>query len=118
LEKLSIKKGEYLKTLGGEVCAEGENVENYNKRLKAIFENKRLVSWPFGGRVGFLEKDYRGGRANLHVFDNWCHVATLQREEEIYDFENLNSDLKFDLGVYQLLVDFLQKGKRLRVVKI
>ena len=43
-------------------------------------------------------------RTDIHVFDHWCHVATVHDESDLADAVQTRHALAFDLDTYRLLV--------------
>jgi DNA polymerase-3 subunit epsilon len=67
---------------------------------------KALHPWPHEGCLGVREHDADTGRSEIHLFDTWCHLATVQDENEL---ESALADTpvsaeSFDLDVYRVLV--------------
>ena len=97
------------------VCCGQERPELHAARLQAALVKQRLETWPFGGPVAVREQQPDQERCDLHVFDQWCHVTTVQTEEHWLAFEESrlagrqSPALSFDLDTYKLLQKFLQK---------
>ena len=64
----------------------------------------RMQAWPYPGRVGVREHDPASGRTDVHVFDQWCHLATVQDTEALHEALDTRGALAFDLDTYRLLV--------------
>ncbi|SEO34790.1 DNA polymerase-3 subunit epsilon [Nitrosospira multiformis] len=92
------------------VCAGKESAELHYLRLKQALIPLRLRPWPYPGRIGFREFNEVSGRSQLHVFDKWCHLGTVQNGEELEDLLQTRSSLSFDLDVYNLLQKSLRKS--------
>ena len=96
------------------VCCGQEALERHHLRLKLAFAAQRLRAWPFAGKVGLREHDAKTGRTDIHVFDQWRHLATVQNESDLADVVHSRSPLAFDLDSYRLLVKrLLAPGERL-----
>jgi DNA polymerase-3 subunit epsilon len=54
--------------------------------------------------VAVREFDARTERTDIHVFDQWCHVATVHDETDLADALQTRQRLAFDLDTYRLLV--------------
>jgi DNA polymerase-3 subunit epsilon len=89
------------------VCCGGEKPELHHLRLKLALQQQQLRVWPYAGKIGLREYDTKTGRSEMHVFDQWCHLATVQNETELDDATNTNSPLAFDLDTYRLLLKHL-----------
>ena len=52
-------------------------------------------------------------RDSIHVFDQWCHLATVHNEAELEAALQSRQTLAFDLDSYRLLLKhLLPSGKR------
>ena len=89
------------------VCCGGEKPELHHLRLKLALKQQQLRVWPHAGKIGLREYNARTGRSEMHVFDQWCHLATVQNEAELDDIINANTSLAFDLDTYRLLLRHL-----------
>jgi DNA polymerase-3 subunit epsilon len=89
------------------VCCGGEKPELHYLRLKLALQQQQLRVWPYAGKIGLREYDTKTGRSEMHVFDQWCHLATVQNEAELEDAINTSSPLAFDLDTYRLLLKHL-----------
>jgi DNA polymerase-3 subunit epsilon len=97
------------------VCCGQERPELHFARLQAALVRQRLATWPFKGPIAVKEKGTEQERCEVHVFDQWCHVTTLQSEEQWHSFQETRhtageqAALAFDLDTYKLLQKHLQK---------
>ena len=89
------------------VCCGGEKPELHHLRLKLALQQQQLQVWPYAGKIGLREYNAQTGRSEMHVFDQWCHLATVQNEAELDDVVTSNSTLAFDLDTYRLLLKHL-----------
>jgi DNA polymerase-3 subunit epsilon len=95
------------------VCCGEEAPERHLLRLQMALVSHRLQAWPFAGKVGLREHHVETGRTDIHVFDQWCHLATVQSEEDLQDvLHSRVSPLAFDLDTYRLAVKHLLPGHR------
>jgi DNA polymerase-3 subunit epsilon len=100
-----------LKRCNG-VCAGKEGAELHYLRLKQALAPLRLKTWPYPGRIGIREFDEDSDRSELHIFDNWCHLATVENEEELGDVLRTTPSPRpqsFDVDIYNLLQKSLKK---------
>ncbi len=89
------------------VCAGRESPAVHHLRLQLAMQAQRLQAWPFTGRVALREHDPQSGRTDVHVFDQWCHLATVHDEADLEMALQARSDgapLAFDLDTYRLLL--------------
>lgn len=77
---------------------------------------RALHAWPHDGAVGLREHDAENGRSAIHLFRRWCHVASVQDDNELQAFLDedgkAQSDAGFDIDVYRLLVKRLLGPQR------
>jgi DNA polymerase-3 subunit epsilon len=103
------------------VCCGGEKPELHHLRLKLALKQQQLRVWPHAGKIGLREYDTKTGRTEVHVFDQWCHLATVQNEAELEDVLSSSSPLAFDLDTYRLLLKHLaaphKAGLELKILK-
>ena len=92
------------------VCAGKESPALHYLRLKQALIPHRLKSWPYPGKIGIREYSEATNRSQLHVFDSWCHLGTVEDESELEDVLKTRSSLNFDLETYQLLQKSLKKN--------
>ncbi len=81
-------------------------------RVQLALSAHRLQEWPFPGRIGLRELDPLSGRTDIHVFDHWCHLATVQDETELQDTLHGRAMLAFDHDTYKLLHKRLAAGAK------
>lgn len=103
------------------VCAGHESPRVHHLRLQLALSAQRLQAWPYPGRVALREHDARSGRTDVHVFDQWCHLATVHDEgdmDSVLDSPRHAAPLAFDLDTYRLLLKRLQNAPRETVVPL
>ena len=95
------------------VCCGEEAPERHHLRLQMALISHRLQVWPFAGKVGIREHDPQSERTDIHLFDQWCHLATVHSDEELHDaLQSQRAPLAFDLDTYRLaLKHLLPTGK-------
>lgn len=89
------------------VCCGEEKPELHYLRLQLALSEQKLQVWPHAGKVGLREHNPRTGRTDIHIFEQWCHLATVQDEAELADALTSRSSLAFDLDTYRLLLKHL-----------
>ena len=89
------------------VCCGGEKPELHHLRLKLALKQQQLRVWPHAGKIGLREYNAQTGRSEMHIFDQWCYLATVQNEAELDDIVTANTSLTFDLDTYRLLLKHL-----------
>ena len=103
------------------VCAARESATAHHLRLQLALSAQRLQAWPYPGRVALREHDTRSGRTDVHVFDQWCHLATVHDEAELHSLLQARrhaAPLAFDLDTYRLLLKRLSGAQRDTVVPL
>ena len=95
------------------VCCGQEKPELHYLRLQLALAEHRLQVWPHAGPIGLREHNADTGRTDIHVFDHWCHLATVHDEAELEAALQSRQTLAFDLDSYRLLLKHLSpSGKR------
>ncbi|MCW5645313.1 MAG: DNA polymerase III subunit epsilon [Rhodoferax sp.] len=84
-------------------CCGQEDGRRHLLRVQLALAAQRMQDWPFSGRIGVREHDPHTGRTDIHVFDRWCHLATVHDEAALDDALDTRSALAFDVDTYQLL---------------
>jgi DNA polymerase-3 subunit epsilon len=106
------------------VCAGREAPALHRVRLQMALTAHRLQAWPHPGPMGIREYNASTGRTDIHLFDQWCHLATVHDDTELQEALHQRKVLAFDLDTYRLLVkrltgaglyskEVLHVGKRL-----
>jgi DNA polymerase-3 subunit epsilon len=97
------------------VCCGQEKPERHRLRLALALAAQKLRAWPYAGPIGLREADPVRGRTDVHLFDQWCHLATVQDDEglaEALSSGGSRASLAFDLDTYRLLVKYLAAPAR------
>ncbi len=90
------------------VCCGQEAPERHHLRLQMALAAHKLRAWPFAVPVGLREHNPHTGRTDIHIFDHWCHLATVHHEEELADALQTRTEvLAFDLDSYRLALKYL-----------
>jgi DNA polymerase-3 subunit epsilon len=84
-------------------CAGKEPLALHRVRLQMALSQHRLQAWPHPGRVAIREYQAESGRTDIHVFDHWCHLATVNDASELEEALQTRPALAFDLDTYRLL---------------
>jgi DNA polymerase III subunit epsilon len=86
-------------------CVGREPLALHAARVQIALLPHKLKSWPFRGRLGICERDWRG-EEEMHVFDQWCYLGTARSDEEV-DGVAGGRPAGFDLDCYRILERFL-----------
>ena len=84
-------------------CLGREPLPLHRVRLQMALAAQRLQAWPHPGRVAVREYHAQSDRTDIHIFDQWCHVATIHHATELDELGPANQSLSFDLDTYRLL---------------
>lgn len=96
------------------VCCGEEAPQRHHLRLQMALAQQKLQVWPYGGKIGLREWDAASERTEIHIFEHWCHLATVHDEAELSHALENRSTLAFDLDTYRLLLKHMGtagKGK-------
>ncbi len=91
-------------------CCGQESLAQHLLRVRLALAAHKLQDWPFAGPVGVREHDASTGRSDIHVFDHWCHLATVQDPSELQDVLASRRVMAFDVDTYSLLRKRLVAG--------
>ena len=92
------------------VCVGKESTKLHFLRLQQAMATHRLKSWPYPGKIGIREHNMINGKTALHIFEHWCHVATVEEESDLSDLLETRPTLAFDLDTYKILKIHLNKS--------
>ncbi|MEX2149244.1 MAG: exonuclease domain-containing protein [Steroidobacteraceae bacterium] len=87
-------------------CIGAESPVLHALRARIALSGLRRRDWPFPGRIGIRERDWRG-HEEMHVFDRWCHMGVVSCGVELSEFEQ--RPRIFDADVYRILTGFLDR---------
>jgi DNA polymerase-3 subunit epsilon len=90
-------------------CAGRESPALHRVRVQLALGQNRLQAWPHPGRVAIREYLAETERTDIHVFDHWCHIATVHDMADLEDANQRHSALAFDVDTYRLLQKRLSK---------
>ena len=95
------------------VCCGEEKPELHYLRLQLALAGQKLQVWPFSGKLALREHNAQSGRTDIHIFEQWCHLATVHDEPALEEaLTSTGNALTFDLDSYRLLIKHLtQPGK-------
>jgi len=95
-------------------CEGLEPAENYNLRLQIALQSLQLKTWPWDGPIAIREHEPFTGRRECHIIWNWCHLVTLQNEQQWQEWQTEHCEVPalFDRDCYRLLMRYLFDGKQ------
>ena len=93
-------------------CVGQESLQLHEARLVTAFASMKVRSWPFIGAIGIREKSDTSDRTEIHVFNHWCHLGTVDSEDRLWEILDSSDMLPFDLDGYKILIRFLEKNRQ------
>lgn len=90
------------------VCAGREDGTRHFLRLQIALAEHKIKAWPYAGRIAIREHHEGSERTDIHVFDQWCHLATVNDEAELQEIPGGSDSLAFDLDTYRLLLKHIK----------
>lgn len=89
-------------------CAGKEPKFMHHLRLQQALAVHRLKSWPYPAKIGIREHDSEADITEIHIFDQWCHIATVDNEVDMQTVSNSKTVFAFDHDTYKLLLKALR----------
>ena len=99
-----------LKKCKGVCCGTEPRLMHYLRLQQALSAN-RLKSWPFDSKIGIREYCKTTDKTDIHIFDLWCHIATIGDEVDFEAAIQSKTIFAFDHDTYKLLLKALNAGK-------
>jgi DNA polymerase III subunit epsilon len=99
-----------LKRCNGVCIGQEDKNIHYLKLLQALSKH-RLKSWPFNHKIGIKEHNKFTGKTDIHVFDQWCHLGTVNNENDYIEMLASKTIFSFELDTYKLLIKSINNGK-------
>jgi DNA polymerase-3 subunit epsilon len=91
-------------------CIGAESPAAHHARLRDALEPFALKRWPYPGSIGVRETSITGERTEVHIFRNWCWLATARDDSELQATIEAPPRVAFDLDIYRLLVKHLPRS--------
>ena len=92
------------------VCVGKEKHELHHLRLKNALIAYKLKAWPYTGKVGIKEVNSDTKKTEVHLFEHWCYLETVNDDLDLEESINTKYELKFDLDIYKLISKSLFKN--------
>jgi DNA polymerase III subunit epsilon len=105
-----------LKKCKGACCGQ-ESLAMHQLRLMQALAQLRLKSWPYAGMVAVKEVCTSSEKTEIHLFNQWCHLTTVNDEADYFEALNQDNVFKFDHDTYKLLIKALN-AKKLHIMPI
>lgn len=90
------------------LCVGEENGIAHAMRMTQALQPLRLQEWPFAGRIGIREHDPVTDRSEIHLFDRWHHLGSVDSQAELEASLTTRQEPAFDFDTYKLLRKFLR----------
>jgi len=87
-------------------CVGKEPAVLHALRARMALAGLKRRDWPFPGRIGIRERDWRGIE-EIHIFDRWCYQGMVSSAVELSEFQRRSES--FDPDLYRVLVGFLER---------
>ncbi|SNR85484.1 DNA polymerase-3 subunit epsilon [Methylobacillus rhizosphaerae] len=91
------------------VCCGREAPTLHYLRLQQALINQQLKPWPYPGKIGIREPGSGHDKTDIHIFDHWCHLGTVDNISDLEQLGDTKATLQFDFQVYKLLLKELSK---------
>ncbi len=100
------------------ICCGEETPERHHLRLQLALAGYKLQVWPFAGKVGVREHNARTGRTDIHLFEQWCHLATVHSDNDLHEaLHSRTEPLAFNLDTYRLALKHLLGPGKLKILE-
>ena len=77
---------------------------------------RALHPWPWPGPIGLREHHAESGRTDIHLFQAWCHIASVRDDEALAEFAEQPDAMRpqpLDMDIYRMLVKRFKDGAAL-----
>ena len=95
------------------VCCGKEKHELHYLRLRQALIAYKFKTWPYNGRIGIQELNLETGKTDVHIFEHWCHLATVTNDADMLEAAQTRFAMKFDLDIYKLIIKALVNAKNI-----
>ena len=87
-------------------CLGREPAAVHALRVRLALAGLKWRAWPFAGRIGIRERDWRG-HEEIHVFDRWSWLGCATGPDQVSELQWRPG--RFDADLYRLLAGFLDR---------
>jgi DNA polymerase III subunit epsilon len=99
-----------LKRCNG-ACSGKEDKVIHHLKLQQALTRHRLKAWPYQNKIGIREHNSVTGQTDIHLFDQWCHLGTVNNEADLEEMMQTKTVFAFDLDSYKLILKTLKNTK-------
>lgn len=93
------------------VCDGKEAKAIHYLRLQQALSAHKLKAWPYQGKLAIREVCELTGRTAIHIFDQWCHLTTVDNGNDYAEALSSKSIFAFDHDTYKLLLKAINNNK-------
>ena len=104
--------GEHVGKCSG-VCVGKEKHELHHLKLKLSLASYKLKAWPYEGKIGIKELNLETNKSELHVFEQWCYLETIDSDADLAEAVHTEYRLQFDLDIYRLIGKALSNSRHI-----
>ncbi len=97
------------------VCEGKETKAIHHLRLLQALSSHKLKSWPYQGKLAIREVCKLTGRTATHIFDQWCHLTTVDNEVDYAEALDSKSIFAFDHDTYKLILKAINSNKHMLI---
>jgi DNA polymerase-3 subunit epsilon len=97
-----------IKRCNGACCGKENKVIHHLKLQQALVKH-RLKAWPYDSKIGIREHNQFSNQTDIHIFDQWCHLGTVNAEADLEEMMQSKVVFAFDFDSYKLLLKTLKK---------
>ena len=95
------------------VCAGNEKHELHHLRLRNALIAYKLKAWPYEGKVGIKELNLETNKTDIHLFEHWCYLETIDSDADLAEAMHTKHRLLFDLDIYRLIAKALSNSRHI-----
>ena len=99
------------------VCVGHEKHDLHHLRLRQALTGHKIKTWPYEGRIGIKELNTDTNNTEVHIFEHWCHLETVNNEVDLVEATTTNYEKKFDLDFYRLIQKSLASAQQILFLK-
>lgn len=85
------------------VCNGEERHDLHHLKLRQSLVGHKIQTWPYEGRIGIREVNAARDNAEIHIFEDWCHLDTVNNEVDFQEAWSARYTKKFDIDFYKLI---------------
>lgn len=97
------------------VCNGHEDTSVHHLRLMQALSKHRLKSWPYANKISIKEHCNYTNKTEIHVFDQWCHLGSVDNEADYEALMQTKTIFAFDLDTYKIILKTLNNKNALVV---